>query len=214
MSTQIEITVPDIGDVTDAEIIEIPVSVGDSIEKEDTLIVLETDKATMDVPSPQAGVVTNITCQVGDKVSQDSLILTIDIVAEVVEAPVAKESPATVTTDKVEALTIQEVNLPDIGESDAVDVIELSVQVGDIVEKETPLIVLETDKATMEIPSPVAGKVMSMTVSAGDKVSNGDLIATIETANITEQESEQEIDTLEEPNPKTAPENDKPPALS
>ena len=228
MSTQIEITVPDIGDVTDAEIIEIPVSVGDSIEKEDTLIILETDKATMDVPSPQAGVVTNIVCQIGDKVSQDSLILTIDTVAEdetaepavpepiveaeVVEVHTAEELPAAnITTENVEAFTIQDVNLPDIGESDAVDVIELSVQVGDTVEKETPLIVLETDKATMEIPSPFAGKVISLRVSAGDKVSNGALIATIETANEIETSVEPAAVAELVPNPVPAPANDKPP---
>lgn len=206
MSTLTEIKVPDIGDIEDAEIIEVLISVGDSIEKDDTMIVLETEKATMDIPSSASGVVKEILCKVGDKVAFDSVVFIledsaastntdeIEIVAaevettkaEVLEVEAIKEPEATISTETSpvpQANTvnqIQEFNLPDIGDDGAVDVIEVQVQVGDSVEKDDTLIVLETEKATMDIPAPVAGKIVEFTISVGDKVSRGDLIAKIE----------------------------------
>jgi len=211
LSTLTEIKIPDIGDVTEAEIIEVSVTVGDVVEVEDTLIVLETDKATMDVPSPIAGTVKQILCSTGDKAAENSLILIIEAQSEAqseVQAkaaePEANAEPEATTSTKTDntptteieppavttaavatqqsgALVKQEVTVPDIGDNEAVEVIEISAHPGDVVEVEDPLIVLETEKATMEIPSPIAGTVIGINVVVGDKVSFGDLIASIET---------------------------------
>ncbi|RTR31349.1 pyruvate dehydrogenase complex dihydrolipoyllysine-residue acetyltransferase [Shewanella atlantica] len=177
----IEVTVPDIGDAADVDIIEVLVAVGDSIDVDTGLITLETDKATMEVPAPSAGVVKELKVAVGDKVSEGSLVLMLEVgdqapaqTATPVEAPVAAPSVASVSE-------VKEVAVPDIGDASDVDVIEVLVAVGDTVEADQGLITLETDKATMEVPAPFAGKLVSLTINVGDKVSQGTLIATIET---------------------------------
>ncbi|WP_394147741.1 pyruvate dehydrogenase complex dihydrolipoyllysine-residue acetyltransferase [Shewanella atlantica] len=177
----IEVKVPDIGDAADVDIIEVLVAVGDSIDVDTGLITLETDKATMEVPAPAAGVVKELSVAVGDKVSEGSLVLLLEVgasaVAETstpVEAPVAAPAPASVSE-------VKEVAVPDIGDASDVDVIEVLVAVGDTVEADQGLITLETDKATMEVPAPFAGKLVSLSINVGDKVSQGTLIATIET---------------------------------
>jgi len=177
----IEVTVPDIGDAADVDIIEVLVAVGDSIDVDTGLITLETDKATMEVPAPSAGVVKELKVAVGDKVSEGSLVLMLEVGAQApaqtatpVEAPVAAPSVASVSE-------VKEVAVPDIGDASDVDVIEVLVAVGDTVEADQGLITLETDKATMEVPAPFAGKLVSLTINVGDKVSQGTLIATIET---------------------------------
>jgi pyruvate dehydrogenase E2 component (dihydrolipoamide acetyltransferase) len=191
-SEVIEVKVPDIGGDTDVSVIEVLVAVGDSIDVDTGLITLETDKATMDVPSPKAGVVKSVTVAVGDKVSEGSLVITLEVAgsAPVAAAPTAS-APQTAApvaqaaqAPAAQAATttqVQEIHVPDIGDANDVDIIEVLVAVGDEITVDQGLITLETDKATMEVPAPFAGKLVSLTVKVGDKVSQGSLIATIET---------------------------------
>ncbi|MEZ9234294.1 dihydrolipoyllysine-residue acetyltransferase [Shewanella sp. 10N.286.52.A9] len=181
----IEVAVPDIGDAENVDIIEVLVSVGETIEADTGLITLETDKATMEVPAPSAGVVKELKVAVGDKVSQGSLVLMLEVGAS---APAATEQVATAPAEATQAtapaastVEVKEVAVPDIGDASDVDVIEVLVAVGDVLEVDTGLITLETDKATMEVPAPFAGKLVSLTVNVGDKVSQGSIIATVET---------------------------------
>jgi pyruvate dehydrogenase E2 component (dihydrolipoamide acetyltransferase) len=187
-SEVIEVKVPDIGGDTDVSVIEVLVAVGDSIDVDTGLITLETDKATMDVPSPKAGVVKSVTVAVGDKVSEGSLVITLEVAgsapvasAPQAAAPVAQAAQAP-AAQAATTTQVQEIHVPDIGDANDVDIIEVLVAVGDEITADQGLITLETDKATMEVPAPFAGKLVSLTVKVGDKVSQGSLIATIETA--------------------------------
>ena len=186
-SEVIEVKVPDIGGDTDVSVIEVLVAVGDSIDVDTGLITLETDKATMDVPSPKAGVVKSVTVAVGDKVSEGSLVITLEVAgsapvasAPQAAAPVAQAAQAP-AAQAATTTQVQEIHVPDIGDANDVDIIEVLVAVGDEITADQGLITLETDKATMEVPAPFAGKLVSLTVKVGDKVSQGSLIATIET---------------------------------
>lgn len=188
-SSTIEVTVPDIGGDTDVEVIELLVSVGDTVAEEDGLITLETDKATMDVPSPQAGTVVEMKVATGDKVSEGSLVLVLAVGdAPQASAPAASQestpAPASAPSEPATSSepTIIEVTVPDIGGDTDVDIIEVLVAQGDTVAEEDGLITLETDKATMDVPSPKAGKVVSLKVNVGDKVSEGSLVLTLEVA--------------------------------
>ena len=198
----IEVLLPDIGDFHDVEIIEILVKPGDRVEAEDPLLTLESDKASMEIPAPQAGVVGEIKVALGDKINQGDLLMMLETAAaqpvaakpepepepqavaagaaETVEpAPAsAPEAPAEVVGESV----LHEVRLPDIGDFKDVEIIELLVNVGDRVEPEQSLLTLESDKATMEIPAPFGGVVRSIAVKIGDKLNEGDLIATVEAA--------------------------------
>ncbi len=191
----VEVTVPDIGGDTDVSVIEVLVAVGDKIEVDSGLITLETDKATMDVPSPFAGVVKEVKVAVGDKVSEGSLVIMLEVggaaPAVTASAPtvaaqaapaatVAPVAPAS-ATPAASVVTVKEIQVPDIGDASNVDVIEVLVSVGDMITADQGLITLETDKATMEVPAPFAGKLLSLTVKVGDKVSQGSVIATVET---------------------------------
>jgi len=192
----VEVTVPDIGGDTDVSVIEVLVAVGDKIEVDAGLITLETDKATMDVPSPFAGVVKEVKVAVGDKVSQGSLVVMLEVggaapaapapqaSAPAASAPVAQAAPAAPVAPVAAAapvVAVKEIQVPDIGDASNVDVIEVLVSVGDMITADQGLITLETDKATMEVPAPFAGKLLSLTVKVGDKVSQGSVIATVET---------------------------------
>lgn len=193
----VEVTVPDIGGDTDVSVIEVLVAVGDKIEVDSGLITLETDKATMDVPSPFAGVVKEVKVAVGDKVSEGSLVIMLEVggaaptAAPSVSAPTvaAQAAPAATVAPVAVApaapaasvVTVKEIQVPDIGDASNVDVIEVLVSVGDMISADQGLITLETDKATMEVPAPFAGKLLSLTVKVGDKVSQGSVIATVET---------------------------------
>ena len=178
-SQTIEVTVPDIGDAADVDVIEILVSVGDEVQAEDGLITLETDKATMDVPCPQAGKVVELKVKEGDKVSEGSLVLLLEVGgAAEASAPAAEAAPAPAAAPAAEASAPAadeeiEVTVPDIGDASDVDVIEVLVSEGDTVAVEDGLITLETDKATMDVPSPKAGVVTKLLVNTGDKVSKG-----------------------------------------
>lgn len=185
----VEVTVPDIGGDTDVSVIEVLVAVGDKIEVDSGLITLETDKATMDVPSPFAGVVKDVKVAVGDKVSQGSLVIMLEVggAAPAAAPTVAAQAAPAATVAPVAAapaasvVAVKEIQVPDIGDASNVDVIEVLVSVGDEITADQGLITLETDKATMEVPAPFAGKLLSLTVKVGDKVSQGSVIATIET---------------------------------
>uniref|UniRef100_E6XQ05 Acetyltransferase component of pyruvate dehydrogenase complex n=1 Tax=Shewanella putrefaciens (strain 200) TaxID=399804 RepID=E6XQ05_SHEP2 len=191
----VEVTVPDIGGDTDVSVIEVLVAVGDKIEVDSGLITLETDKATMDVPSPFAGVVKEVKVAVGDKVSEGSLVIMLEVggaapaVAASAPTVAAQAAPAATVapvapasaTPTASVVTVKEIQVPDIGDASNVDVIEVLVSVGDMITADQGLITLETDKATMEVPAPFAGKLLSLTVKVGDKVSQGSVIATVET---------------------------------
>nr|WP_314985565.1 pyruvate dehydrogenase complex dihydrolipoyllysine-residue acetyltransferase [uncultured Pantoea sp.] len=177
----IEIKVPDIGS-DEVEVTEILVKVGDKVEAEQSLITVEGDKASMEVPSPQAGVVKEIKISTGDKVETGSLIMVFDAegAAEAAPAPAAeKKADAAPAPAAAAATASKEVAVPDIG-GDEVEVTEILVKVGDKVEAEQSLIVVEGDKASMEVPAPFAGVVKEITIATGDKVSTGSAIMVFE----------------------------------
>jgi pyruvate dehydrogenase E2 component (dihydrolipoamide acetyltransferase) len=205
MST-IEVKVPDIGDFKDVPVIEVFVKPGDTVKAEDSLVTLESDKATMDVPAPAAGTVKDLKVKVGDKVSEGSAILTL----ESADGGGAKAAPAATASRPTSAAAaptaaaeskprepaakpptpsaaggpagIVPVKVPDIGDFKDVPVIEVFVKPGDAVKPEDPLVTLESDKATMDVPAPSAGTVKELKVKVGDKVSEGSVILTLETA--------------------------------
>jgi dihydrolipoamide dehydrogenase len=192
MANLIEVKVPDIGDFKDVPVIEVLVQPGDRIKTEQSLITLESDKASMDVPSPIDGLVRELKVKVGDKVSEGSLI----VIAEAEAAPAGampKEKIKEGGTSSGEGAPVAdygaaagvyeviEVRVPDIGDFKDVPIIEVAVKGGDKVKPEDPLITLESDKASMEVPSPTAGTVKDINVRIGDKVSAGSLILTLET---------------------------------
>ena len=196
-----DVLVPDVGD-DEVEVIEICVAVGDTVEAEDALVTVESDKASMDIPAPFAGEIVELLVQVGDKVSQDKLIMKMKEAGAAApaqeETPAqqkAQAAPAPVQEDvkaEVEASasapaasavpSIIEVTVPDIGDASDVDIIEILVAVGDELEEEQGLITLETDKATMDVPAPQAGVVKELKVAVGDKVSQGSLVLMMEVA--------------------------------
>ncbi|MEQ5160740.1 pyruvate dehydrogenase complex dihydrolipoyllysine-residue acetyltransferase [Proteus terrae] len=174
----IEIKVPDIG-ADEVEVTEVMVKVGDRIEEEQSLITVEGDKASMEVPSPQAGVVKEIKIAVGDKVQTGSLIMIFEAEGAAQAAPAQDVAPAPVAAPATAAL--KEVHVPDIG-GDEVEVTEVMVKVGDSVAEEQSLITVEGDKASMEVPAPFAGVVKEIKIATGDKVSTGSLIMVFEVA--------------------------------
>jgi len=188
----IEVKVPDIGDFKDVPIIDVLVRSGDRVKTEDSLITLESDKASMDVPSPLDGVVKEIKVKVGDKVSEGSLILIAE--AQVAPAGVAPRekvregghatgegAPVADYGAASGVYAAIEVRVPDIGDFEDVPVIDVAVKSGDQVKPEDPLVTLESDKASMDVPSPAAGTVKEVNVKVGDKVSEGSLILTLTT---------------------------------
>lgn len=197
MST-IDVKVPDIGDYKGVPVIEVLVKDGDTVEKDATLMVLESDKATLEVPAPAAGVVRNFKLKANDKVSQGDLICQLESAeaakAAPAPAPEKQEAPKSAPTapsapapKKAEpaapaAASTLKVTVPDIGDYKGVPVIEVLVKDGDNVGKDAPLMVLESDKATMEVPSPSAGVVRNFKLKANDKVSQGDLVCELEVA--------------------------------
>jgi len=176
-----QVVVPDIGDFKEVEVIEILVKPGDAVAKEQSLITLESDKATMEIPSPSDGVVKELKIKVGDKVSKGALILELDAKekARSADKPKPEKGAPERAGSNGDSITVP---VPDIGDFKEVEVIEVLVKPGDAVSKEQSLITLESDKATMEIPSPSAGKVTQLKVKVGDKVSKGSLILVLEGA--------------------------------
>ncbi|MEO0622138.1 MAG: dihydrolipoyl dehydrogenase [Pseudomonadota bacterium] len=186
---EIEIKVPDIGDFSDVPVISVLVSPGDTVVPEDPLIELESDKATMEVPAPQGGKVVSIAVKEGDSVSEGSVILTLEAEGAASDGKSGRVSgggaPATTEQAGYGSAAghhvVVDIRVPDIGDFSDVPVISVLVKPGDAVGKEDPLIELESDKATMEVPAPMAGTVVEVKVSEGDSVSEGALILTLET---------------------------------
>ncbi|CQH14064.1 pyruvate dehydrogenase complex dihydrolipoyllysine-residue acetyltransferase [Yersinia enterocolitica] len=177
----IEIKVPDIG-ADEVEVTEIMVKVGDTVEAEQSLITVEGDKASMEVPSPQAGVVKEIKIAVGDTVATGKLMMIFEATGAAAAPAKAEEksaAPAPAATPAASA--VKNVEVPDIG-GDEVEVTEVMVKVGDTVAAEQSLITVEGDKASMEVPAPFAGTVKEIKISTGDKVSTGSLIMVFEVA--------------------------------
>jgi pyruvate dehydrogenase E2 component (dihydrolipoamide acetyltransferase) len=173
--SKIEVKVPDIGDFHDVPIIEILVKPGDQVKPEQSLLTLESDKAAMDVPSPAAGVVKEVIAKVGDKVSMGSVILTLEDSAAAAAPPQAAPKAAAATAPSA----AMEVKVPDIGDFHDVPIIEIMVKPGDHVKAEQSLLTLESDKASMDVPSPADGTVGELRVKVGDKVSEGAVILTL-----------------------------------
>ncbi|MAY37387.1 MULTISPECIES: dihydrolipoyllysine-residue acetyltransferase [Spongiibacter] len=183
------IKIPDLGGGDGVEVIEVCVAVGDQVEVEDSLLVLESDKASMEVPAPKAGKVVSISLKVGDSVGEGDVILELDVEGDApadepvaAEPEAADEEPAPPAADEAEAAPTasagpETVKVPDIGGGDGVEVIELCVAAGDEVEEGDSLIVLESDKASMEVPAPFSGKVLSMLIKVGDAAAEGTAIA-------------------------------------
>lgn len=180
MSGLIDIKVPDIGDFKDVPVIEIFVKPGDRVKTEDPLVALESDKATMEVPSSHEGVVKSVVVKIGDKVSEGTVIVQFEGAgAEQAEArPVVSAPPSPVSAPA----GVAEVRVPDIGDFKDVPVIEIFVKPGDSVKAEDPLITLESDKATMEVPAPLSGTVREIKLKTGDKVSEGAVILVLATS--------------------------------
>ena len=187
MST-IDVKVPDIGDFKDVPVIEVLVKAGDAVNAEDALVTLESDKATMDVPAPSGGVVKEVVVKVGDKVSEGSLILRLDggvgvaaAAATAAAAPPPKTAVSAPPSPTSSAGGVAEVRVPDIGDFKDVPVIEVHVKPGATVRAEDPLITLESDKATMDVPAPFGGTVQEVRLKVGDKVSEGTVVLTLST---------------------------------
>ncbi|EJL8257720.1 pyruvate dehydrogenase complex dihydrolipoyllysine-residue acetyltransferase [Vibrio cholerae] len=175
----IEIYVPDIG-ADEVEVTEILVKVGDKVAEEQSLITVEGDKASMEVPASQAGIVKEIKVVAGDKVSTGSLIMVFEAEGAAAAPAPAPQAAAPVAAAPA-AAALKEVQVPDIG-GDEVEVTEIMVKVGDVVAEEQSLITVEGDKASMEVPAPFAGTVKEIKIAAGDKVSTGSLIMVFEVA--------------------------------
>ena len=202
---EVEVRVPDIGDFDAVDVIEILVKPGDEVKAEDPLITLESDKATMDIPAPGAGRIVALKVALGDKVGEGAVIAILEpsVAAPppaAAPAPRGESTPAPTPAAPAPAAAMpppaptpappprpaaaggtREIRVPDIGDFPAVDVIDILVKPGDLVAEETPLVTLESDKATMDIPAPCAGEIVSIAVALGDKVSEGSLIAEVRT---------------------------------
>ncbi|MEZ8188944.1 pyruvate dehydrogenase complex dihydrolipoyllysine-residue acetyltransferase [Vibrio sp. 1F279] len=176
----IEINVPDIG-ADEVEVTEILVNVGDKVEEEQSLITVEGDKASMEVPASQAGIVKEIKISEGDSVSTGSLIMIFEAEGAAAPAAPAVEAAAPVAAAPAAAAELKEVHVPDIG-GDEVEVTEIMVAIGDAVEEEQSLLTVEGDKASMEVPAPFAGIVKEIKIASGDSVSTGSLVMVFEVA--------------------------------
>jgi dihydrolipoyl dehydrogenase len=184
-----ELKVPDIGDFKDVDVVEVNIKPGDAIEKEQGVLTLESDKASIEVPSDLVGTVKEVKIKAGDKVSQGTVIALVETADAGSEKPAApaekpaapKEAAASKPAEQKPAGGgSQDVKVPDIGDFTDIPVIEIHVKVGDTVEKEQSLVTLESDKATMDVPSPAAGTVKEIKVKLGDNVSEGSVILTLE----------------------------------
>ncbi|MDH1521744.1 dihydrolipoyllysine-residue acetyltransferase [Achromobacter mucicolens] len=199
MSNIVQIKVPDIGDFKEVEVIEVLVAVGDTIKAEQSLITVESDKASMEIPASQGGVVKSISVKVGDKVAEGAVVLEVeaaesDAGAAKEEAPKAESKPAAKEEPKQAAAAAPkaessapaaasgpvEIEVPDIGDFKEVEVIEVMVAVGDTIKAEQSLITVESDKASMEIPASQGGVVKEVKVKVGDKVAKGSVVVVVE----------------------------------
>ncbi|NRB39498.1 MAG: dihydrolipoyllysine-residue acetyltransferase [Pseudomonadales bacterium] len=191
MTTEI-IKVPDLGGADEVEVIEVCVAAGDVVAAEDSLLVLETDKASMDIPAPFAGKVLSVMVSEGDTIGEGTVILELEVegaTASAVEPAVQESAPVVDAPAPVEAAApvaavesaSEQINVPDVG-GDKAEVIEICVAVGDTVEEGDSLIVMETDKASMEVPAPKSGVVESIMIKEGDQAGEGDAILMLKVA--------------------------------
>ena len=199
MST--EIKVPDIGDFKNVEIIEILIKEGDEVNKNDPIITIESDKSSVEIPSPFSGKISELKVKVGDKVSEGSLIGFIDTNEQAPSETIKEEKifPETEKIIKDAEETLQnnsgnqsstiDIEIPDIGDFKNVEIIEILVKEGDQINKNDPILSLESDKSSMEVPSPVSGIIKQLKVSVGDKVSMGSVIAAVESKDTAKQSS-------------------------
>jgi pyruvate dehydrogenase E2 component (dihydrolipoamide acetyltransferase) len=238
---KVDVKVPDIGDFNDIPVIEVLVKPGDLVKVDQSLITLESDKATMDVPSPVEGAVAEVLAKVGDKVSMGTLIARIEAAAGAAKAeatpakaaasPAAAKAaspapakPATPAEAEAAAKSAAPepiaIEIPDIGDFTDVPVIEILVKVGDTVEAEQPIVTLESDKASMDVPSPAAGKITEIVVKVGDKVSMGSLVAKLDAGQsgrspspdqADEADAKEEEDSAEAPDTSPVAPQDLPP---
>ena len=237
---KIDVKVPDIGDFNDVPVIEVLVKPGDVVKAEQSLITLELDKASMDVPSPVEGTVAEVVAKVGDKVSMGTLIARVEFAegeAKVEAAPnktaifrfrwengsarrsgedrggasllqISEVGASRQIRGPAKVATI-DITIPDIGDFTDVPVIEILVKAGDTVEAEQPIVTLESDKASMDVPSPAAGKITEIVVKVGDKVSMGSLVGKLDaggSAGSVSSDQEDEADAKEEEDAAEAPE--------
>jgi pyruvate dehydrogenase E2 component (dihydrolipoamide acetyltransferase) len=236
MSTLTEVRVPDLGDFKDVEIVDVLVKAGDVVALETPLITLETDKATMDVPSTAAGVIKSVEAKKGERIAKGGLIVTVEVWGDsaVEKKPRPKAAAADVSPAKSEApppkndvsaaktdpkgppksekkagektaadaeRVSHDVTVPDIGDFKDVEVVDVLVKVGDTIAVDTPMITMETDKATMDVPSPAAGVVTSIAVKKGDRVAKGRVILTLQSAGEVKPEAASAV----EENPASKP---------
>ena len=180
-ASELAVAVPDIGGAEGVDVIEICVAVGDTIAEGDSIVVLESDKASMDIPSPASGTVLSISLKEGDKASEGTAVLVL-ATAGGASAPAEAESSA--PAQQV-STSVTDITVPDIGGAEGVDVIEVCVAVGDTVSEGDSLVVLESDKASMEIPAPASGKITALSINVGDKASQGTLIGQMEAEGAT-----------------------------
>lgn len=190
----ISVTVPELGDASDVEVIELCVKPGDRVAVDDPLIVIESDKASLEIPAPQAGIVRALTVAIGDRCQEGDVIAELEIedaaaVAEEPAAAVVEETAAVVTEEPAAeapepaapaSTAVLEVTVPELGDAAEVVVVDLMVAVGDTVELDQGLVALESDKATMEVPAPQAGRVLELCLAVGDAVTDGALVARLE----------------------------------
>ena len=193
MSNVLEIKVPDIGDYKDVPVIEVHVKPGDRVEKEQSLVTLESDKATMDVPSSHGGIVKEVKVKVGEHISEGHVVILLEDSGAAQSAP-TPSAASSEKSPKKEATALGanssiEVKVPDIGDYKGVPVIEVHVKPGDQVEKEQSLVTLESDKATMDVPSSHAGVVKEVRVKVGDSLSEGDVVVIIESSDLASSSS-------------------------
>jgi pyruvate dehydrogenase E2 component (dihydrolipoamide acetyltransferase) len=195
-----KVLVPDVGEADGVEVIEVLVKVGDMVAVDDSLVVLESDKASMEIPSPMAGKIVSINVSEGDKIEEGGLILELEAEASDSNEKVASEKPEESPAEEEQASSasasaVEEpvakntaaqapasngssreatVSVPDVGDASDITVTEVLVKIGDQVNKDDSLVVLESDKASMEIPAPFAGEVLEVLVKEGDEVNEGD----------------------------------------
>jgi len=190
MTKTIDIVIPDLGDFENIEVIEVLVAAGEAVEREDGLIIVETDKASLDIPSPENGVIDTLTVAVGDTISTGDVIGTITmevgdtalITPAIVPPSISGETivPASEDDAPKKSGGKQSLVVPDLGDFDVVEVIEIHIAAGDRIAIEDPLVTLETDKASIDVPAEVAGTIESVLVNVGDKISQGSVLGIID----------------------------------
>jgi pyruvate dehydrogenase E2 component (dihydrolipoamide acetyltransferase) len=219
VANKIDIVVPDLGDFTDVEVIEVLINAGDRVAREDGLVTIETDKASMDVPAPESGVIESLTVSAGDKINSGDVIgrMSIEVGDTVVIAPAIAAAPTGDTTvlatpagkSAPKSGGKQTLVVPDLGDFEDVEVIEVHISAGQALDVDDPLVTLETDKAAMDVPAVVAGTIDSVLVKVGDKVSEGSTLAIIDA--VAPGATTQTVAAAKVPEPPAAPAPTTPP---